>query len=463
MSQTWNVDTIVPGTTTPDVDIQKILDAFNALRSCFSGATEPASADLVAYMLWHDTTAGVLRQRNSANTGWNVLVATQYGYIATAGSSIAYTLTPNPALTAYDTTMLIPAQFTIGPGANPTIEISGLAAKNVKFYDKFGTKRSIHRMAVPTGWVADLTYDGTDVIVMETARRGTFAGTDRAIFGYGSAGAPSALTNLVSNLGVVATDTVGVGTARFGLAAAGYGGDKAIFGYGYNGTTNQSMTNLVSNIGVVATDTTGVGQIRRGLAAAGYAGDRAIFGYGYTAGAVSMTNLVNNLGVVASDVTGVGTARYSLAAAGYGGDKAIFGYGFTTTSVSLTNLVSNLGVVASDTAGVGTARNGPAATAYGVGRCIFGYGQTNVPALTAITNLVSDLGVVASDTTGVGTARAVFAAASYGGDKGIFGYGNNGPLLSLTNKVSNTGVVASDTTGVGTAREQPAAAGFSLA
>jgi hypothetical protein len=77
------------------------------------------------------------------------------------------------------------------------------------------------------------------------------------------------MTNLVSNTGIVATDTTGVGQVRQYLAAAGYGGDKAIFGYGFNGS-NLSITNLVSNTGVVATDTTGVGSARQGLAAAGY-------------------------------------------------------------------------------------------------------------------------------------------------------------------------------------------------
>jgi hypothetical protein len=77
------------------------------------------------------------------------------------------------------------------------------------------------------------------------------------------------MTNLVSNTGVVAADTTGVGTARGFLAAAIYGSDKAIFGYGFTGS-NVSMTNLVSNTGVVATDTTGVGSARRILAAAGY-------------------------------------------------------------------------------------------------------------------------------------------------------------------------------------------------
>jgi hypothetical protein len=68
---------------------------------------------------------------------------------------------------------------------------------------------------------------------------------------------------------VVSTDVTGVGTARYELAAAGYGGDKAIFGYGVSGGL-QSITNLVSNIGVVSTNVTGVGTARYGLAAAGY-------------------------------------------------------------------------------------------------------------------------------------------------------------------------------------------------
>ena len=98
------------------------------------------------------------------------------------------------------------------------------------------------------------------------------------------------------------------------------GTQKAIFGYGYNGTTQVSMTNLVSNTGVVATDTTGVGTARNQLAAAGYGTDKAIFGYGATSVAtLSITNLVSNTGVVATDTTGVGTARVGLAAARIGG------------------------------------------------------------------------------------------------------------------------------------------------
>ena len=84
-----------------------------------------------------------------------------------------------------------------------------------------------------------------------------------AIFGYGYTSTQVSITNLVSNTGVVATDTAGVGTGRELLAAAGYGGDKAIFGYGYGGGGNQSVTNLVSNTGVVVNNVTGVGTARQ--------------------------------------------------------------------------------------------------------------------------------------------------------------------------------------------------------
>ena len=141
----------------------------------------------------------------------------------------------------------------------------------------------------------------------------------KAIFGFGFVNGPvTSITNLISDTGVVGNNVTGVGTARYALAAAGYGGDKAIFGYGVdaNGGNSVSITNLVSSTGVVATNTTGVGTARFALAAASYGSDKAIFGYGgYIP--VSMTNLVSNTGVVATDITGVGTARSGLAAASF--------------------------------------------------------------------------------------------------------------------------------------------------
>ena len=284
--------------------------------------------------------------------------------------------------------------------------------------------------------------------------------TQKAIFGFGETNSNTNITNLVSSLGVVATDTAGVGTARNGLAAANYGGDKAIFGFGRT-SGHSDITNLVSNAGVVATDTIGVGRKRATLAAAGYGGDKALFGFGGDGiGGVSITNLVGNSGAVHLDVTGVGTGRTDLAASGYGGDKAIFGFGFSSYYTNITNLVSNTGVVATDTTGVGTIRQNLAAAGYGGDKAIFGFGQNT--GMLNVTNLVSNLGVVSLDVTGVGTARRHPSAAGYGNDKAIFGFGRDpSSNTNVTNLVSNTGVVSSDTTGVGTARRGGGAAGYS--
>ena len=42
------------------------------------------------------------------------------------------------------------------------------------------------------------------------------------------------------------------------------------FGYGYGPSSARSITNLVSNVGVVATDTTGVGTARNNLEACSF-------------------------------------------------------------------------------------------------------------------------------------------------------------------------------------------------
>ena len=291
--------------------------------------------------------------------------------------------------------------------------------------------------------------------------------TQRAIFGFGTTGSVSNLSNLVNSDGVVGNNVTGVGTARVGPAAASYGGDKAIFGYGdpdASSTGKTDISNKVSNSGVVASDTSGVGTARKDLSATGYGVGLALF-YGGQGGAsnaiVGMTNLVNSSGVVASDTSGVGTARKATASVRYGVGTAIAGFGNSDAGgrTRINNLISDTGVVASDTTGVGTQREYLAATSYGSGLALFGYGDAG--SNTNVTNKVNSSGVVASDTSGVGTARYGPAASNYGGDKGIFGYGNNSGQVSMTNLISNTGVASADVSGVGTARAQPAAAGYS--
>ena len=285
--------------------------------------------------------------------------------------------------------------------------------------------------------------------------------TQRGIFAYGATASGSgnlSMSNLVNSSGVIATDVTGVGSARRHLAAAAYGGDKAIFAYGdVSGAV--SMSNLVSNSGVVGSDVTGVGTARYQLAAANYGTDKALFAFGYPP-YTNARNLVNSSGVIATDASGAGSARRYLAATGYGEDKAIFGYGYDspTGAVSMSNLVSNTGVVGSDVTGVGSARYILAAARYGGDKALFAFGQG--PA-TNVKNLVSNSGVISADVTGVGTARYGLAATNYGGDKAVFAYGDTGSVTNIKNLVNNSGTVAADVTGVGTSRAYLAAAGYS--
>ena len=73
MSQTWDIDLISPTGTSPSADIQRIIDGLDTLRSTWSGATEPAVGDRVAYMYWADTTTGTLKIRDAANAAWIVV------------------------------------------------------------------------------------------------------------------------------------------------------------------------------------------------------------------------------------------------------------------------------------------------------------------------------------------------------------------------------------------------------
>lgn len=66
MSQTYQLPV---GNDKQNVAIkQHIVNSLEALRSCFSGSTEPTG--MVAYQLWADTSTGFLKIRNAANNAW---------------------------------------------------------------------------------------------------------------------------------------------------------------------------------------------------------------------------------------------------------------------------------------------------------------------------------------------------------------------------------------------------------
>lgn len=77
MSQTFT-DDCYSGGMQAALSLQAFEDNFASLKSTFSGATAPLN--LVAGMLWYDTTAHVLKVRNEGNTDWVTIASVVTGY-----------------------------------------------------------------------------------------------------------------------------------------------------------------------------------------------------------------------------------------------------------------------------------------------------------------------------------------------------------------------------------------------
>jgi len=70
MAQLWNVPPAGTDRAGPVIKTH-IPNALESLRTLHSGATEPSST--VAYMLWADTSTGLLMQRDGADSAWATL------------------------------------------------------------------------------------------------------------------------------------------------------------------------------------------------------------------------------------------------------------------------------------------------------------------------------------------------------------------------------------------------------
>ncbi|TXH53544.1 MAG: hypothetical protein E6Q97_13095 [Desulfurellales bacterium] len=89
-----------------------------------------------------------------------------YTAFTTAGTATAFTLTPTPAITAYAENQEFDAEFHTASSGTPTLNISAVAAKSLKYRDSTGTLVSVGAL-IPSGWRSKVVYDGTDLIVRE--------------------------------------------------------------------------------------------------------------------------------------------------------------------------------------------------------------------------------------------------------------------------------------------------------
>ena len=136
------------GVTTVTLTLDSgVLDS--SLATVYYGFLDPAHPSFDTTGVNANTKAGIQGQTWTAFT--------------TAGTSGTYTLTPNPAITAYAAGQKFSVTFSAASSATNTINVSGLGAKSLKMYDSTGTKVA---SSFALNQVSDIVYDGTDFVLL---------------------------------------------------------------------------------------------------------------------------------------------------------------------------------------------------------------------------------------------------------------------------------------------------------
>lgn len=94
---------------------------------------------------------------------YKLLQAQKATAFSAAGTATVLTLTPSPAISAYATNQRFTVKFPVNSGLNPTLNVSGKGAKNLKQYDATGAKIAATFFA---DQVSDVMYDGTDLVLL---------------------------------------------------------------------------------------------------------------------------------------------------------------------------------------------------------------------------------------------------------------------------------------------------------
>jgi hypothetical protein len=149
-------------------------------------------------MWWADTTTGLLKQRNAANSAWITIcrlsdwamasVQTQASTrFAAGGTADAITGALAPAITAYAAGLRV---STTPAGANtvtaPTLNLNSVGTKTIKKRDATGSKVALAVTDYNASGPFNFEYDGTDFILLDPlvtqATGATGGGTDKVFW-----------------------------------------------------------------------------------------------------------------------------------------------------------------------------------------------------------------------------------------------------------------------------------------
>lgn len=117
--------------------------------------------------------ADASKSKHAATAGQ--LVAQGLTAFTTAGTSPTFTLTPAPALGSYAANQRFRVKFSAAAATSGTLNVSGLGAKNLKQYDSTGAKVTA---VIASGQLADVEYDGTDMVILNPTPPATITPTD---------------------------------------------------------------------------------------------------------------------------------------------------------------------------------------------------------------------------------------------------------------------------------------------
>jgi hypothetical protein len=143
------------GVTTVTLTLDSgVLDS--SLATVYYGFLDPAHPSFDTTGVNANTKSGIQSQTWTAFT--------------TGGTSGVYTLTPNPAITAYAAGQKFSVTFNAASSATNTINISGLGAKSLKMYDSTGAKVA---SSFALNQISGIVYDGTDFVLLNAPQSST--------------------------------------------------------------------------------------------------------------------------------------------------------------------------------------------------------------------------------------------------------------------------------------------------
>jgi hypothetical protein len=140
------------------------LRVFQAIAKVVVQATETAFGWLKIATLSQTNTG---TDDSTAITPKKLAAATQTQTLSagtTTGTATAYVISGIPGLASYVTKLRLNVTFHVDSGANPTVNVNAIGAKNLKQYDSTGAKVAV---AVKAGQIGDIVYDGTDMVLLD--------------------------------------------------------------------------------------------------------------------------------------------------------------------------------------------------------------------------------------------------------------------------------------------------------